>query len=78
LKFPFSQNLREAFLTGRENLTEGVFWVLELHSYLPGLEHIDLSVQEGSVVLVGLIVSSGLRGREPVMGLALEAKEEAV
>ena len=29
-------------------------------------------------VFAGLIVSSGLRGREPVVGLALEAKEEAL
>lgn len=56
----------------RETLTGGVFWVLELHLYLWGL---DLSMQEGSVVLVEQLVASGLRGREPVMGLALEAKK---
>lgn len=55
-----------------------MFRVLELHSSLSGLEHTDLSVQEGSFVSVGLIVSSGLRGREPVTGLALQAKEEAM
>lgn len=52
---------------------------LELPSYLWGPGHIDLSVQEGSLVLVVLIASNSVRDREPVIGLALEvSKEEAM
>lgn len=62
--------LEEGYLTRREKIQQMVYFSFWNYTYLWGLEHIDVSLQEVSVVLAVLIVS---RAGGCVMGLTLEA-----